>query len=135
MTRRLLVLLGCLTVPVSLFPFHGLAAQKRAITIDDYLALRSVSDPQLSPDGKSIAYTVTEASLKDNRGIAHIWLVDVATGQGRQLTAGPGSDRQPRWSPDGRTVAVSCRPCPVATSTSQTWAIPRLSLSDASVTV
>ncbi|PYP98727.1 MAG: hypothetical protein DMD34_01750, partial [Gemmatimonadetes bacterium] len=66
MTRRLLVLLGCLTVPVSLFPFHGLAAQKRAITIDDYLALRSVSDPQLSPDGKSIAYTVTEASLKDN---------------------------------------------------------------------
>jgi len=120
MTRRLLVLLGCLTVPVSLFPFHGLAAQKRAITIDDYLALRSVSDPQLSPDGKSIAYTVTEASLKDNRGIAHVWLVDVATGQGRQLTAGPGSDRQPRWSPDGRTVAfVSTRE-----SGAQLWVLP-----------
>src|SRR5436309_12535090 len=103
--KRLLIALGCLTVPVSLFPFPGLSAQKRAITIDDYLALKSVGNPQLSPDGKWVAYTVTEQSLKDNRGIARIWLADVASGAVRQLTAGPGSDRQPRWSPDGRTLA------------------------------
>src|SRR5205809_6141547 len=75
--KRLLIALGCLTVPVSLFPLPGLSAQKRAITIDDYLALKSVGNPQLSPDGKWVAYTVTEQSLKDNRGITRIWLADV----------------------------------------------------------
>src|SRR5437879_8927765 len=103
--KRLLIALGCLTVPVSLFPLPGLSAQKRAITVDDYLALKSVGNPQLSPDGKWVAYTVTEQSLKDNRGITRIWLADVASGAVRQLSAGPGSDRQPRWSPDGRTLA------------------------------
>src|SRR5438477_10621711 len=108
--KRLLIALGCLTVPVSLFPLPGLSAQKRAINIDDYLVLKSVCNPQLSPGGKWVAYTVTEQSLKDNRGIARIWLADVASGAVRQLTAGPGSDRQPRWSPDGRTLAfVSTR--------------------------
>src|SRR5438093_13295920 len=108
--KRLLIALGCLMVPVSLFPFPGLSAQKRAITIDDYLALKSVGNPQLSPDGKWVAYTVTEQSLKDNRGITRIWLAEVATGSTRQLTAGPGSDRTPRWSPDGRSPAFLLTP-------------------------
>src|SRR5438477_294305 len=126
--KRLLVALGCLTFPVSPFPrptgsplgFPGLSAQKRAITIDDYLALKAVGNPQLSPDGKWVAYTVTEQSLKDNRGITRIWLAEVATGSTRQLTAGPGSDRQPRWSPDGRTLAfVSTRE-----NGAQLWVLP-----------
>src|SRR5947209_18679087 len=62
--KRLLIALGCLTVPVSLFPLPGLSAQKRAITIDDYLALKTVGNPQLSPDGKWVAYTVTEQSTR-----------------------------------------------------------------------
>src|SRR3989442_15028399 len=97
--KRLLIALGCLTVPVSLFPFPGLSAQKRAITIDDYLALKSVGNPQLSPDGKWVAYTVTEQSLKENRGITRIWLADVASGAVRQLTAGPRAGRRPRRAP------------------------------------
>src|SRR5256886_5948877 len=82
--KRLLIALGCLTVPVSLFAFPGLSAQKRAITIDDYLALKSVGNPQLSPDGKWVAYTVTEQSLKENRGITRIWLADVVFFSGRR---------------------------------------------------
>src|SRR5437762_8859178 len=104
--KRLLIALGCLTVPVSLFPFPGLSAQKRAITIDDYLALKSVGNPQLSPDGKWVAYTVTEQSLKDNRGIARIWLADGASGAVRQLTAAPGPDRHPRLAPGRRTLPL-----------------------------
>jgi len=97
-----------------------LAAQKRAITFEDYIALKSVSDPQLSPDGKWVAYTVSTPSLQDNRNVARVWVVEVATGKSRQLTGGPGSDRQPRWSPDGKTLAfVSTRD-----SGAQVWVLP-----------
>src|SRR5437764_915232 len=110
MTKRLLVVLGCLTFLLSRFLFPGLSAQPVAMTFEDSLALPSVGDPELSPDGKWVAYTVTHYSLKENRGTTRIWLADVASGTSRQLTAGPGSDRQPRWSPDGRTLAfVSTR--------------------------
>src|SRR2546425_12347893 len=102
---KLLLALFVIAFPLSLIPLPALSAQKRAITFDDYIALKSVSDPQLSPDGKWVAYTVTDYSLKDNRGTARGWLVEVATGQTRRLTEGPGSDRQPRWSPDGATLA------------------------------
>ena len=93
------------TLSSSLVPLPGLSAQKRAMTFEDFIGMKVVGDPQLSPDGKWAAYTVTEYSLQDNRGATRIWLADVATGRTRQLTQGPGSDRQPRWSPDGRTVA------------------------------
>src|SRR5256885_16766396 len=117
--NRLVAILA-LTFPASLFPFPALAAQKRAITFDDYIALKAVSDPQLSPDGKWVAYTVTDYSLKENRGTARVWLVEVATGQSRRLSEGPGSDRQPRWSPDGATLAVvSTRP-----TGPQLWVLP-----------
>jgi dipeptidyl aminopeptidase/acylaminoacyl peptidase len=109
---RLLALCAGLATPVT--------AQQRAMTIDDYLALRAVGDPQLSPDGKWVAYTVTASSLADNRGVSRVWLAEVTTGQTRELTAGPGSDRQPRWSPDGRTLAfVSTRQ-----SGAQLWILP-----------
>src|SRR3989442_5495218 len=97
-----------------------LAAQKRAITFEDYIALKAVSDPQLSPDGKWVAYTVSTPSLEENRNVARIWVVEVATGKSRQLTGGPGSDRQPRWSPDGKTLAfISTRD-----SGAQVWVLP-----------
>src|SRR5437899_4596674 len=119
-TTRLLIVLALGTLPSSLFPLPGLSAQKRAITIDDYLALKAVGDPQLSPDGRWVAYTVTDYSLKDNRGTTRIWLADVATGQTREVTAGPGSDRQPRWAPDGKSLAF------VATRQNgpQLWLLP-----------
>src|SRR3989454_2647402 len=82
-----------------------LAAQKRAITFEDYIALKAVSDPQLSPDGKWVAYTVSTPSLEDNRNVSRVWVVEVATGKSRQLTGGPGSDRPPRRAPDGETPA------------------------------
>src|SRR2546429_5415642 len=84
---------------------RSLPAQKRAITFEDYIALKAVGDPQLSPDGRWVAYAVATPSLADNRSVSRIWLVEVATGANRQLTQGPGSDRSPRWSPDGKTLA------------------------------
>jgi dipeptidyl aminopeptidase/acylaminoacyl peptidase len=121
--RRSVLLLACLTLPPSLVPLP-LFAQRRAITFEDYIALKSVSDPQLSPDGKWVAYTVSTPSLQDNRSVSRIWVAEVATGRGggrsRQLTGGPGSDRQPRWSPDGKTLAfISTRE-----GGAQLWLLP-----------
>src|ERR1700704_1904864 len=97
-----------------------LAAQKRAITFEDYIALKAVSDPQLSPDGKWVAYVVSRPSLQDNRNVARVWVVEVATSKARELTGGPGSDRQPRWSPDGKTLAfISTRE-----GGAQVWVLP-----------
>ena len=116
---RSIVLLACLTLPASLVPLP-LLAQKRAITFEDYIALKAVSDPQLSPDGKWVAYTVSTPSLQDNRNVSRVWVAEVATGKSRQLTGGPGSDRQPRWSPDGKTLAfISTRE-----GGAQVWLLP-----------
>ena len=100
--------------------FHSALAQRRAITIEDYLALPGVSDPQLSANGQRIAYTVTTYSLEDNKGTSRIWVAEVGSGTARALTQGPGSDRQPRWSPDGTSIAfVSTRE-----SGAQLWVMP-----------
>ncbi len=108
--------LACLLLLIA----SPLGAQKRAITFEDYIALKSVSDPQLSSDGKWVAYTVSTPSLQDNRNVARVWVVEAATGKSRQLTGGPGSDRQPRWSPDGKTLAfISTRD-----SGAQVWVLP-----------
>jgi dipeptidyl aminopeptidase/acylaminoacyl peptidase len=97
-----------------------LASQKRAIRFEDFIALKTVSDPQLSPDGKWVAYTVSIPSLEDNRNVSRVWVADVSTGKTRQVTNGPGSDRQPRWSPDGKTLAfISTRD-----SGAQVWVLP-----------
>lgn len=118
--KRRLVWSSILVLPLCLAPLARLRAQKRAIAFDDFIALRSVSDPQLSPDGKWVAYSLTEYSLKDNRGTARIWLSDVTGGRARRLTEGPGSDRQPRWSPDGGTLTfVSTRQ-----NGPQLWVLP-----------
>jgi len=86
-----------------------LAAQKRAITFEDYIALKAVSDPQLSPDGKWVAYTVSTPSLQDNRNVARVWIAEVATGQSRQLTGSRAGRPTGRRSPSSRRVTVARR--------------------------
>src|SRR6266700_1245659 len=88
-----------------LAPTRGLPAQRRALTVDDYLGLAGVGDPQVSPDGQWVAYTLNTISLEQNHGTSRIWLAETATGRTHELSQGAGSDRAPRWSPDGRTLA------------------------------
>src|SRR2546425_1626552 len=102
--RHLRLALLAITLPASLIPHPGFS-QKRAITLEDFIAMKAVSDPQLSPDGRWVAYAVATPSLADNRSVSRIWLAEVATGANHQLTQGPGSDRSPRWSPDGKALA------------------------------
>jgi len=86
------------------FAFAQDKQTKRAITFDDLVSLHRISDPQISPDGKWVAYTVATPDKAANRTVRNIWLVAVAGGEPRQLTRS-GRDMMPRWSPDGSRLA------------------------------
>lgn len=81
------------------------AAQSfRQFTVGDLLKVRRVGDPQISPDGKTIAFTITDIDKTANRGISQIYLVPVMGGEPRLLGTGLRSN-SPRWSPDGKKIA------------------------------
>ena len=79
--------------------------QKRAMTFEDVMGMRVVSDPRISPDGKNIAFVVTQADMKTNFRNPDVWLVSADGGEPRQLTRSPKRDDQPRWSADSRSLA------------------------------
>lgn len=80
-------------------------AQAQTPTIDQSIAMKSVSNPQLSPDGKWVAYTVTRTNWDENAYDTDIWLVNTATSERFQLTRSKKSNSSPSWSPDGRWIA------------------------------
>jgi dipeptidyl aminopeptidase/acylaminoacyl peptidase len=82
-----------------------LAQNGRAMTIEDLLGGVRVSDPQLSPDGRSVAYLRTTTDVKSGRRNADIWMVAADGGEPRELVGGEKSENTPRWSPDGRRLA------------------------------
>ena len=81
--------------------------QRRVPTVDDLLNVKSVGGAQISPDGKWVAYTVTETDFKQDAFVTQIWLADVSTGRTLQLTRGEKSAASPRWSPDGKWLAFT----------------------------
>jgi len=72
---------------------------------EDLTRIQFVSDPQLSPDGRRIAFVVTSLSEERDEYLANIWIVDTTGGTPRRFTAGPRRDIEPRWSPDGTRLA------------------------------
>lgn len=88
---------------IILFAFTFYA--QRTFTINDLLAISRVSDPQLSPDGRTVAYTVGVVDLAANRVVNQIYTVGVDGGNPRQITNEKGSSSSPRWSPDGSRIA------------------------------
>ncbi|HEV8131685.1 MAG TPA: S9 family peptidase [Acidobacteriota bacterium] len=88
-----------------LAPLSSGAAEKKHFTVDDLLRVRRVSDPQLSPDGKWIAFTISELVWENNTRNSDIWLISSEGGEPRQLTHSPKRDDSPRWSPDGKQLA------------------------------
>ena len=105
----------------------SLAAQpaaKHPLTLDDMARIRSVRDPQCSPDGGSIAYVVSTIDVKEDKSSSHIWMVSLDGKSDRQVTASQDSESSPRWSRDGKYLAfTSSRPGPAKGS--QVWLLDR----------
>src|SRR5262245_2892104 len=87
-------------------------AQTR-FTIDDLLKVRRVGDPQVSPDGKHVAFTIGDVNFDANRVVTQIYVTSIGGGEAKQLTNGDRSSSAPRWSPDGKKLAF--------TTGSQVW--------------
>jgi dipeptidyl aminopeptidase/acylaminoacyl peptidase len=77
---------------------------KHAIAFDDMIKLRRIAEPQISPDGKMVTYTVATPDMEANRNASNIWMVATNGGAALQLTQS-GHDSSPVWSPDGKTLA------------------------------
>src|SRR6266478_4148574 len=77
---------------------------KHPITFDDMIKLHRIAEPQVSPDGKWVAYTVATLDMEANRNASNIWMVSTSGGSATQLTQS-GHDSSPVWSPDGKTLA------------------------------
>ncbi len=123
--RRISRLITCLFM----FFFIGWASfaqktEKHLFSLADFAALREVADPQLSPDGEWIAYTVRTSDSVQDKLISHIWITNWEGTEHRQLTFSKEGESHPRWSPDGKYLSfLSSRG--VEGETDQVWLMPR----------
>jgi dipeptidyl aminopeptidase/acylaminoacyl peptidase len=84
-------------------PLHAQAP--RAMTFIDLLNVPNLTDPQLSPDGRHVIYTLAQADWKANKRISHIWRINADGTEEIQLTSGTDGESGARWSPDSRSIA------------------------------
>lgn len=81
------------------------AQVRRPLTLVDLAEMPRLLDPQLSPDGRFVVYTLARADWKANRPVGQIWRQAVAGGQPEQLTRSEmGVVPSVRWSPDGKSM-------------------------------
>ena len=69
--------------------------------------IKSAGGARISPDGKWVAYTVSETNFKADAFVTQIWVAETATGRTFQLTRGEKSAGNARWSPDGAWLAFT----------------------------
>jgi dipeptidyl aminopeptidase/acylaminoacyl peptidase len=115
----------CLTALVLTCVLPSVAfAQKRPLNADDIYNIRDVRDPQRSPDGKWVAFTVSRAIKDTDKNDSDVWMVNWEGTQEIQLTSSPDGESTPRWSPDNKYLAfVSSRQ---DAKSGQVWLMNRL---------
>jgi dipeptidyl aminopeptidase/acylaminoacyl peptidase len=80
------------------------AQAKHPFTFEDMMELKRVGEPEVSPDGKWVIFSVVDVDLAANTKTPHVWIVPTAGGKEREIISDQDADR-PRWSPDGKRFA------------------------------
>ncbi|MGE5052630.1 MAG: prolyl oligopeptidase family serine peptidase [Acidobacteriota bacterium] len=77
---------------------------RHPFTFEDMMKLKRLGEPEVSPDGKWVIFSVVDVDLEANSKTPHIWIVPATGGQEREIIADQDADR-PRWAPDGKRFA------------------------------
>jgi dipeptidyl aminopeptidase/acylaminoacyl peptidase len=93
-----------------------LLAQKKPFDADALLKIQRIGDPQISPDGKTVAFSVATPDLPGNASTHSVWSVPLAGGTPRKLA---DQAHRPRWSPDGKRIFYTG----TSSGTSQIWSM------------
>lgn len=113
---HLLLFLAILAANVLGFEYRASSAENRGLihpfSVYDMLAMKRLSDPQVSPDGKYVVFVLRETDLEANLGRADLWLARLPCGglvrtdgnDLRRLTSHPEADSNPRWTPDSNSI-------------------------------
>jgi dipeptidyl aminopeptidase/acylaminoacyl peptidase len=101
--RRFSLLLSALVLILTC-TLPALAQAKHPFTFEDMMKLKRVGEPEVSPDGKWVIFSVVDVDLEANTKTPHIWIVPTGGGQEREIIAEQDADR-PRWAPDGKWFA------------------------------
>lgn len=113
----LLGLLRMMSPPDEAMAQNGL----RPMTVEDLLAVKSVSGPKLSPDGRMVVYAVSEPDQATGKSTSNLWYAIVSREGGpRRLTTFAGRDSEPVWAPDGKSIYFLSN----RSGSSQIWQIP-----------
>jgi dipeptidyl aminopeptidase/acylaminoacyl peptidase len=91
-------------VLIAIFGVTACAQAKHPFTFEDMMKLKRVGEPEVSPDGKWVIFSVVDVNLDANTKTPHIWIVPAAGGPEREIIADRDADR-PRWAPDGKRFA------------------------------
>ncbi|MGB6821775.1 MAG: hypothetical protein WBE21_06830, partial [Candidatus Acidiferrales bacterium] len=83
------------------------AQTRRPINLDDLARMRDVRDPQCSPEGKWVAYTVSTIDAKTDKHSSHVWMVSTDGSRDMQVTESQESEGGPEFSPDGKYLAFT----------------------------
>ena len=94
-------------------------AQKR-MTIEDSLAVKQAGAPEISPDARRVAYTISEWDQKENRRVSHIWISPLDGRRAIKLTNGEKGESAPQWSANGDRIAFLAD----RGGSNQIWIIP-----------
>ena len=113
-------LLSCLALII----FTIDTTNAREINLDDLGAITGVTSPSVAPDGKSVVIVVSQPDYEANRFEKRLVLVDVASGEARDLTHERPSVSRPRWSPSGEQLAFLAKSDPGEDAQTQVFALP-----------